>query len=216
MEKKLEHEHAIACEAALESADVLEPLNPNVPGEKFRWKLLPLQKLGMDSHHYDFFVMGSVEDTDPSSLRQSQGRPPKKIMSKFLFARRLERAHFAPLRIETRHHMRNNAVLAGSVHPLQNDQNRPVSVGVKAFLQLRETFNVGSQKCLSFVLIEINSPGVGRINGCKPKTFGLIDAKLLDPRRDIDTAYSQGYLQPCMISFVAWNGINTVTASQFR
>src|SRR5260370_35802299 len=137
MEKKLEHEHAIACEAALESADVLEPLNPNVPGEKFRWKLLPLQKLGMDSHHYDFFVMGSVEDTVPSSLRQSQGRPPKKIMSKFLFARRLERAHFAPLRIEARHHMRDDAVLARSVHPFHPHHNHPLSVAVKPFLHLR-------------------------------------------------------------------------------
>ena len=105
----------------------------------------------MDPYHEDFFVMGSIEDTDPSSFRQSQGRPPKKIMSKFLFARRLERAHFATLWIETRHHMRDDAILAGSVHPLQHDQNRPMSVGVEAFLQLRETFDVGSEKSLGFI-----------------------------------------------------------------
>ncbi len=89
---------------------------------------------------------------------------------------------------------------------------RPMSVGVKAFLQLRETFDVGSEKCLSLVLIKINSPGVGRINGRKPKTFGIIGAKALDQFRDIHTAYSKGYFQICKRNVVTCDGINTVPA----
>jgi hypothetical protein len=100
-------------------------------------------------------------------------------MGKFLFARRLERVHFATLWIETRHHMRDDAILAGSVHPLQHDQNGPMSVGGEPFLQLRQTFDVGSEKCLGFVLIEIDASGVGRIKGREPKMFGIIDAKVL-------------------------------------
>jgi enamine deaminase RidA (YjgF/YER057c/UK114 family) len=67
MEKKLEHEHAIACEVALEGMDVLEPLDPNVLRDELRWKLLPLEELAVDPHDYDFFVMGSIEYADLSS-----------------------------------------------------------------------------------------------------------------------------------------------------
>jgi hypothetical protein len=66
-----------------------------------------------------------------------------------------------------------------AVHPLQHDQNGPMSVGVEAFLQLRETFDVASEKCLGFVLIEIDASGVGRIKGREPKMLGIIDAKVL-------------------------------------
>ena len=134
----------------------------------------------MDPYHEDFFVMRSIEDTDSPSFRQSQRRPPKEVMSKFLFARRLERAHFATLWIETRHHMRDDAILAGSIHPLQHDQNRPMSISVKTLLQLRETFDVGSEKYLSLVLVEINSPGIGSVKAHQPKTFGIINAKTLE------------------------------------
>jgi hypothetical protein len=68
-----------------------------------------------------------------------------------------------------------------------------MSVRVEVFLQLRETLDVGSEKCLGFVLIDIDSPGVGRIKGREPKTLGIIDAKVLDQFRDIHTAYSKGY-----------------------
>ena len=64
MKKKLEHKHAIAREMALEATDVLEALNPNVPGDKLWWKLLPLQEFGMDPDHEEpYYWRGKCSDS---------------------------------------------------------------------------------------------------------------------------------------------------------
>ena len=55
-----------------------------------------------------------------------------------------------------------------------------MSVGVEAFLQPRETFDVVGEKCLGFVLIEIDAAGVGEIKRREPKTVGIVNAKVLD------------------------------------
>jgi hypothetical protein len=82
--------------------------------------------------------------------------------------------------------MRDDIILARSIHPLQHDQNRPMTVGVRTLLQLREAFNVGSKKFLSFVLVEVNATA-----GSKEASRKLLGSSM----------------RKCLSSFVTFMGV---------
>jgi hypothetical protein len=46
--------------------------------------------------------------------------------------------HAASLRVEPGHDVVDDAVLAGGIHPLEHDEQRPAAVGIEALLQLGE------------------------------------------------------------------------------
>jgi hypothetical protein len=73
-------------------------------------------------------------------------RAPEKIVFQFFGARLFETENLAALRIDPGHDVPDGAVLAGSVHPLKNQQQR-IAVGsiVKA-LQRAQLLNVFSQE----------------------------------------------------------------------
>ena len=50
---------------------------------------------------------------------------PEEIVVELLGARRLEGMHLAALRIDARHHVLDDAVLAGRIHRLEDHQHRP-------------------------------------------------------------------------------------------
>jgi len=52
--------------------------------------------------------------------------------------RRLEGVDLDTLRIDARHDVLDRAVLAGTVHALEDQQQRPVIVGVELFLKLAQ------------------------------------------------------------------------------
>src|SRR5580658_3116097 len=56
-------------------------------------------------------------------------------MLQFLRARVLEAEHLAALRIDAGHHVADDAILAGGVHGLENQQHGVTFGGVKALLQ---------------------------------------------------------------------------------
>src|SRR3989442_8553447 len=91
---------------------------------------------------------------------------------------------------------RSGALNARTSHPcgLRPDITCVRTISIQTHDVERVLANIDA---VSLVLIKINSPGVGRINGRKPKTFGIIGAKALDLFRDIHTAYSKGYFQIC-------------------
>src|ERR1035437_3108721 len=82
----------------------------------------------MDGDDGHLLIVGTIEDADPPAFRQTAGRTPEKIMFQLFSARLFETENLAALRIDPGHDVPDGAVLAGSVHPLKNQQQR-ITVG---------------------------------------------------------------------------------------
>ena len=78
----------------------------------------------MHSDNQHFLIIGTIENADPATFRQTAGRAPEKIMFQLLGAWLFEVENLAALGINPRHHMPNGAILAGSIHALKYQQQR--------------------------------------------------------------------------------------------
>ena len=94
---------------------------------------------GMDADDEDFLVIRAVEDADAPALGQAivvcarESRGPSSFS-----ARVLEAVYLAALRVHARHHVLDDAVLAGRIKRLKDEEQR-VGVGrVQAILQLAQ------------------------------------------------------------------------------
>src|SRR5664279_2706696 len=105
-----------------------------------------------------FLVIGTIEDADPSAFGKAAGRTPEKIMFQLFSARLFETENLAALRIDPGHDVPDGAVLAGSVHPLKNQQQRIAVGGVVKPLQRAQRFDVFFQKFLILLLRLANGP----------------------------------------------------------
>jgi hypothetical protein len=165
---------------ALETPDALEAMLPDcLPHEAWR-QLLARQQVRMDAHHQNLLVVRTIENADTPSLRQAHRRSPKEIMIDLLRARSLERVDDTTLRIDARHDVLDDAVLAGGIHALQHDQDRPFVLGVELFLKFAETLGVFCEQCLDLILVELQPRSVSRIEVRQAETIGLVDAVALD------------------------------------
>ena len=79
----------------------------------------------MDADDQHFLVVRAVEDPDAPALGEIAGVAPHEIVVELLGGRHLEREHLAALRIDAGHHVLDRAVLAGGVHRLEDEQQRP-------------------------------------------------------------------------------------------
>ena len=92
--------------------------------------------------------------------RQRHRRPPKEIVIELELARCLEGGYVAALRIDAGHHMGNHAVLPRRVEPLQDDEDRPLVLGIELVLQGAETLGTLSEQRLGLVDVDFGvSPG---------------------------------------------------------
>ena len=80
----------------------------------------------MDAGNDDVFIVGTVEYADIPAAWKGFVNAPHVIVVLFLFGRLLEGNDVDPVRIEMREYVLDCAVLAGSVHRLQDD-DEPVS-----------------------------------------------------------------------------------------
>jgi len=60
-------------------------------------------------------IVGTIENRDPSALRQISGRPPEKVVFQLHFRGLLEAVDPTALRIDAGHHMADRAVLSRGV-----------------------------------------------------------------------------------------------------
>jgi len=74
----------------------------------------------MDAGDQHLLVVGPVEDSDPSALRQVAGGAPEKIMLQFGRTWMLEAENLASLRVDARHHVLDRTVFSGCIHRLEN------------------------------------------------------------------------------------------------
>src|ERR1019366_4531598 len=94
---------------------------------------------------------------DAPAFRQMTGRAPEKIMIEFLGTRLFETENFAALWIDSGHDVPDGTVLAGSIHPLKN-QEQCMAVGrVVNTLQRTQLLDVFVQ--------ELFIPFLGLANG---------------------------------------------------
>src|ERR1041385_3178572 len=137
----------------LEGTDILEALIPDLARYQLRRQFLRLEKLALHPHDEHVFVVRAVEDADAPALRQRAGRPPEEVVIELFGARRLERIDVAALRIDAGHHMLDGAILAGGIHCLEDDQERPAILRVEPLLQLGEALDVTRKQLARALLV---------------------------------------------------------------
>src|ERR1035438_7230111 len=106
----------------------------------------------MHPNNQDFLVVGTIEYTNLPALGKSARRAPEKVMLQLVSARLFEAENLAPLRIDPGHDVPDGAVLAGSVYPLKNQQQR-IAVGCAVkLLQRTQPLDVFLQEFLTGLL----------------------------------------------------------------
>ena len=125
-------------EVALEGADVLEALVPDLLGDQLRRQLLLGEELRVHAHDQRLLVVAAVEDADAAALGQALHAAPEVVVVEILAGRRLEGVDLAALRVDAGHDVLDRAVLAGRVHRLEDQQHRPAVLRVEHVLQLGE------------------------------------------------------------------------------
>ena len=88
----------------------------------------------MHPHNEHLFVVTPVEDSDLAAIRHALQAAPQIIVIELVRRGRFEGIHLATLRIYAGHHMLDSAVLAGCIHRLKNDEDRPLILGIEGFL----------------------------------------------------------------------------------
>jgi hypothetical protein len=98
--------------------------------------------------------MGAVEDADAAALRQRDHAAPEEIVVEFLRRRLLERGDLAALRVDALEHALDRTVLAGGVHALEDQQQRPAVLRVELFLEIVQALAVGFDDLRRLFLVE--------------------------------------------------------------
>ena len=87
-------------------------------------KPLAAKNLRMDPNDEHLFIIGAIEDADPSAFRKATRGAPEKIMLQLFSARLFEAEYLAALRVYPGHDVPDGAILAGRIHPLKDQQQR--------------------------------------------------------------------------------------------
>ena len=135
----------------------------------------------MYAHDQAFLVMRAVENADPPALGHALGHAPEKIVIELVRRRRLEGVHVAAHRIDAVEDVLDDAVLAGCVHALQDQEHRPSVLGVKPLLQIGEMLGMLGDDFLGLLLADREPAGIGWIVIRKLEGLRLVDAEALGP-----------------------------------
>jgi len=107
-------------------------------------------------------------------LRNGLVSAPEILVVEFLLGGRLKRRDVASLRVDAGHYVLDGAVLAGCIHGLKNDQQRPAVLGIELFLELGEQVATMLQNLPGFFLV-FHPAGVGRVVVLEPKASAFAD-----------------------------------------
>ena len=130
----------------------------------------------MDPHHQGLLVVTAVKNPDAPALRQGLIGAPEVIVIEVQRRGGLKGRHLAALGIHPTHHMLDRSVLARGVHRLKDQQHRPLVLGIKTLLQLREHLNA-LLECLSGrLLVGGQIQGVARIDLIQPESIPAVDS----------------------------------------
>src|SRR5579859_4173674 len=178
MKKKFSNDHPVAREIVFEIANIFKTFFPDFLGYQLGRKVLLGQKLLVYANHQHFFIVRAIEDADLAALRQSPGGAPEKVMVQFFYGRLLETGDLASLGIHAGHDVLDQAVFAGGVHGLKDQQDRPLVLCVKLFLELLQHDNTLLQELIGLVL-GMNATDVGGIIIFQPKRVAVFHPKCI-------------------------------------
>ena len=177
VQEELPDQHAVACQVALEAADVAVALLPDPVRDQPWRQLLMREDLGVHAHHEHLLVVRAVEDADTPALGQGAIAAPQVIVIQLLVRGHLERVDLAALRVHARHDVLDGAVLPGGVHRLEDQQHPPAVLRVELVLQLGQRVDADLQRLLRARLVfPPESARVGRIDVLEPETVPVLDA----------------------------------------
>ena len=127
LKEELEDVYSARGQAGLEIVDLVEPTRPNVPGDQV-----------MHTHYQHVLVVRAVENADlPASGGNRPVDAPQEIVGQ-LFGRRLfEGRHTAALRVDRASRGGSSRPFT-SIHRLQDNQQRPLALGIEQLLQVRQ------------------------------------------------------------------------------
>jgi len=129
VEEYLDGPRAVTIKVALKVHDGAIALLPEVfLIVQFFGKSLAEENLRMHPNDQHFLVVGTIENADAPAFGKPARRAPEKIMFQLLGAGLFETENLAALRIDPGHDVPDGTVLAGSVHPLKDQQQR-IAVG---------------------------------------------------------------------------------------
>src|SRR5205807_6857177 len=153
MEEKLEDARAVAAQMVLQPGDgTIAFLPDRVRVEEIVGQLFGAQDLRMHAHDQHLLVIRTVEDPDAPALRKEAGGAPEEVVLQLLGARVLEAEHLAALWVDARHHVLDDAVLAGRVHRLEDEQKGMLVGGVEQALQRAQLLDLLAE-ALSILLL---------------------------------------------------------------
>src|SRR5690348_5318675 len=120
----------------------------------------------VDANHEDVFIMRAVKNADHAFCGDCLVNAPEEVVSEFFGIRNLECGHRTSLRANAGHDMANGSILAGSIHPLQDNKQRSFLFGVKKILQLVQPLDRLLELVLSLVVIVV-AQSVGGVELCE-------------------------------------------------
>ena len=106
----------------------------------------------MHANDQHFLVVGAIEDADLAALGEPARRAPEEVMLQFVGAWLFEAADLAALGIDSGHDMPDGPILPGSVHALEDHQQRMAVRGVMQALQRTQLSNVLLEQFLVLLL----------------------------------------------------------------
>src|SRR5947209_3689085 len=174
MQEELADDNTIVSQVAFEVADIFEAALPDFLVHQLRRKMLFGQQLFMYAHHQHFFIVGAIEDADASALGKTHGSAPEKIMVQLFCRWLLEAMNLAALRVHSGHYVLDQAVFAGGVHGLKDQEQGPPVLGIELFLQVGEFGEVLLENLRSFFL-GFDFGGIGRVEILQAKGFAVVD-----------------------------------------
>src|SRR6267378_6542722 len=181
MEEELEDARSVAMQMVFQPGDRAIPLLPDgVRVDEIVGQVFAAQDLRTHAHDQHFLVIGAVEDADPPAFGQETRGAPEKIMLQLLGARVLEAEYLAALRIDAGHHVFDDAVLAGRVHALEDEQES-VPVGrVQQALQRAQLLALLGEALLVLLVRRVVGPDARRpflephlLAGAHPELVGV-------------------------------------------
>ena len=81
--------------------------------------------------------------------------------------------HLAAQRVDARHHVLDDAVLAGCIHGLEHDEHRPAVLGIEPLLQVGESPHAVGEDRLGIFLVERKAEVFGGMVISNPKPLGV-------------------------------------------
>src|SRR5271166_4461992 len=164
MQKEFDDARAVAIEMALE---VHDRAIARLPERLFAAagatrQALRREDFRMNPDDQHLLVIRTVEDADLAALRQIAGGAPQEVVLELDRARMLVAEHLAALRIDPRHHVCDDAILAGRIHGLKNEQYGVAAGRVQELLPGAELLHVLLQELLVFFIRAVDGSDAGR------------------------------------------------------